>query len=116
MIVNNLKAKYKIILINEKKVFDKIQHLFLKTTTTTKLSKVGIERNFFDLKKVIYKKSLQLTSYIMLKGQLLYIRKMTYLFSALVIILYWRRVLVNAVQQENHIRKEDVYLRCTVNT
>lgn len=47
---------------------------------------------------------------------MLYIRKKTHLFSAPVIILYWIRGLTSAVQQENRIRKEDVYVRCTIST
>ena len=60
---NRLKKKYYMIIsIDAEKAFDKIQHpLMIKT-----LSKLGIERNFLNLIKNIYKKP---TANIILNGE-----------------------------------------------
>ena len=56
--------KHVIISINIKKPFYKIQHLFITVKT---FKNPGIEGNYLNLIKTIFLKSLQLTSYLMVK-------------------------------------------------
>lgn len=52
-----------VISADAEKALGKIQHSFLTKT----LGQLGIERNFFNLIKAIYKKKLQLKSHVMVK-------------------------------------------------
>ena len=58
----NQRQNHMIISINVEKAFDKVQHSFIIKT----LSKVGVERTFLKLIKVIYER---LTTNIILNGQ-----------------------------------------------